>query len=131
MVLAVTKWSHGHGLNVKCRVGVHHGECVGGIVGADMQRYHLFGELMTVIEVLESTAPEAHVQISQACKEEVEREMREEGTPRKDTLKFELRTEQHLTTSKGEVHEYSECGGTTYIVSTSGGVHFFESMGTC
>jgi class 3 adenylate cyclase len=129
MVFAVKKWSHGHGLNVNCRVGVHHGECVGGIVGNQMQRYHLFGELMTVIEVLESTAPEGGVQMSKACKEEVEREIREEGSSKKDGLKFEMRTEPHLTTSKGEVHEYNECGGTTYIVQASG--VRFESQGTC
>lgn len=125
MVVAVKQWSQSHGLSVNCRVGVHHGECVGGIVGADMQRYHLFGELMTVIEVLESTAPEGMVQMSKACKEEVEREIREEGSSKKDTLKFDMRTEPHLTTSKGEVHEYSECGGVTYVVQSCG-VRFSE-----
>ena len=29
------------------------GECIGGIVGIDMQRYHLFGTLMHQLELLE------------------------------------------------------------------------------
>merc|ERR1719161_2143725 len=85
MVIEVKKWSDEKGLKVNCRVGVHYGECVGGIVGADMQRYHLFGELMTVIEVLESTAPEGMVQLSKACKDEVEREIRERALQRRKT----------------------------------------------
>lgn len=34
-------------------------------MGTEMQRYHLFGKLMTEVEVLESTAPEGRVQVSQ------------------------------------------------------------------
>eukprot|EP00438_Fugacium_kawagutii_P005497 Skav227041 [mRNA] locus=scaffold72:374131:380220:+ [translate_table: standard] len=51
------------GWSVSCRVGIAHGECIGGIVGTEMQRYHLFGELMSELEVLESTAPEGCVQV--------------------------------------------------------------------
>lgn len=58
MVKATHEWSRGMGENVSCRVGVHSGECIGGIVGTEMQRYHLFGGLMRGLEVLESTAPE-------------------------------------------------------------------------
>lgn len=64
MVRIVTEWAQRRGLAVSCRVGIHHGECIGGIVGNDMQRYHLFGDLMSGVEVLESTAPEGAVQIS-------------------------------------------------------------------
>jgi len=115
MVEKVSEWSRKRGFNVSCRVGVNHGECIGGIVGADMQRYHLFGDLMTGLEVLESTAPEGGVQVSKACKEEIERQLQEEGEVQ-GFPGFQMRTEPHLKTSKGEIHEYDEIGGTSYIV---------------
>ena len=34
------------------------GECIGGIVGIDMQRYHLFGKLIHELELLESLGGE-------------------------------------------------------------------------
>eukprot|EP00931_Biecheleriopsis_adriatica_P005467 TRINITY_DN106988_c0_g1_i1.p1 TRINITY_DN106988_c0_g1~~TRINITY_DN106988_c0_g1_i1.p1 ORF type:complete len:1197 (-),score=246.02 TRINITY_DN106988_c0_g1_i1:9-3548(-) len=115
MVRATSEWSRDRGEDVSCRVGVHTGKCIGGIVGSEMQRYHLFGNLITQLEVLESTAPEGRVQVSKACKEAVERQMLlekiEEGT-----LIFEDRPEEHLKTSKGEVHEYKDVGGRTYVV---------------
>merc|ERR1712110_1330176 len=62
-------WAERQGLDisVSCRVGVHTGDCVGGIVGAEMQRYHLFGASVHCVELLESTAPPGSVQISAAC----------------------------------------------------------------
>merc|ERR1719382_146478 len=57
LVEAVHRWSEGRRESMSCRVGVHRGPCLGGIVGRDMQRYHLFGGLMTALEVLEATAP--------------------------------------------------------------------------
>merc|ERR1719262_1162555 len=81
MVRAVDAWARDLGVQVACRVGIHYGECIGGIVGNDMQRYHLFGELLTGIEILESTGAEARVQVSRACKEEVERQLRDKAVP--------------------------------------------------
>jgi len=119
MVTATSNWSISRKgnvwQNVSCRVGVHTGECIGGIVGTEMQRYHLFGQLMTEVEVLESTAPEGKVQISQACKEAVELQMRLDGSNQEPAI-FEARTEKELRTSKGELHSYNEVGGGTYIV---------------
>jgi len=118
MVEKVAVWARNMGVDVTCRVGVHHGECIGGIVGNDMQRYHLFGDLMTVLEVLESTAPEAQVQISKACKVEVERYMQDEGLcPMIDG--FDQREIPHMLTSKGEIHNFDEVGGNTYVVRPS------------
>merc|ERR1712224_538906 len=37
MIDAVSEWATGMGEKVTCRVGVHYGECIGGIVGTDMQ----------------------------------------------------------------------------------------------
>merc|ERR1712039_244624 len=114
MIRMTHDWSRKRGENVSCRVGVHSGACIGGIVGKRMQRYHLFGSLMTGLEVLESTAPEGKVQISVACKDAVECQLREEGISK--VLIFEARTEPSLMTSKGERHEYEEVGGPTFIV---------------
>merc|ERR1711939_885508 len=46
------------------RVGVHSGTGVGGVVGKAMQRYHIFGATMRIVEVLEATAPSNSVQAS-------------------------------------------------------------------
>lgn len=102
---------------VSCRVGIHTGSCVGGIVGKEMQRYHLFGKLMTSLELLESTSPAGCVQVSRACKEAVEMQVYEECLP--STIIFEERTEPQLMTSKGEVHGYEEVDGRpTYLAKS-------------
>ena len=59
-------------------MGVHSGECIGGIVGTRNTRYHLFGQLLAGVEVLESTAPEGKVQVSTASRQAAERQMEEE-----------------------------------------------------
>jgi len=115
MVKATHEWSRSMGENVSCRVGVHSGECIGGIVGTEMQRYHLFGGLMRGLEVLESTAPEGRVQVSQACKKFCENQMREENIST-EAIKFEARTEPCLKTSKGEEISYDEVDGGTFTV---------------
>jgi len=115
MVDAVELWAEKMKVKVKCRVGVHHGDCIGGILGHDMQRYHLFGNLMTGLEVLESTAPEAKVQVSQKCKEAVETEMQEQGLSTSG-FSFDVRSAGQLTTSKGEVHSFDEVGGRTFVI---------------
>jgi len=115
MVRATHDWARSKGEVVSCRVGVHTGECIGGIVGTEMQRYHLFGNLMTILEVLESTAVEGRVQVSPACKEAVTVDMKEMGIP-KEAAMFDERTDPELRTSKGEIHEYSEVGGRTFLV---------------
>eukprot|EP00930_Biecheleria_cincta_P044824 TRINITY_DN30877_c0_g1_i1.p1 TRINITY_DN30877_c0_g1~~TRINITY_DN30877_c0_g1_i1.p1 ORF type:complete len:1103 (-),score=166.01 TRINITY_DN30877_c0_g1_i1:112-3420(-) len=115
MVRAVHDWAELRGWTISCRVGIAHGECIGGIVGTKMQRYHLFGELMGCLEVLESTAPEGMVQVSRACKEVVEEQMHKEGIP-SSLVSFEPRKLPHLTTSKGDVIELEKAGGDTFIV---------------
>ena len=115
MVQKTNKWSRDRKEQVSCRVGVHSGECIGGIVGTEMQRYHLFGKLMTEVEVLESTAPEGRVQVSRACKDAVDKQMRLEGMPESLAM-FEERSEETLRTSKGEEHSYDEVGGRTFVV---------------
>mmetsp|Transcript_5722 Transcript_5722/g.12480 ORF Transcript_5722/g.12480 Transcript_5722/m.12480 type:complete len:1207 (-) Transcript_5722:78-3698(-) len=111
MVRAVFAWSLRRGFNVRCRCGVHYGECIGGIVGDTMQRYHLFGDLLRVIEIMESTAPEARVQVSHACREEVERQLKDGVPGLPEEISFEVRGVDELKTSKGEVHTLDEVGG--------------------
>jgi len=130
MVQEVDDWARrgDRNFNVRCRVGIHTGECIGGIVGADMQRYHLFGKLIRELDILESTSETGHVQVSQACKLEVERQLREDSsdcqqhgcslTQLKSLMEslFVKRKGDCLKTSKGEVHSFEEVGGQTYLM---------------
>ncbi|CAK8986025.1 Guanylyl cyclase [Durusdinium trenchii] len=118
MIKATAKWSQRlrakgddyKDANIRCRVGVHHGECVGGIVGTGMMRYHLFGEFMSIVDILEATSKEGICQISDACKKQIELE-----GGASNSIKFEER-EDELKTSKGEVHSRDEVGGKTFLV---------------
>jgi len=65
--------------------------------------------------VLESTAPEGKVQVSAACKEAAFIQMRAEGLDM-DYIRFDQRMDESLLTSKGDVHDYSEVGGRTFVV---------------
>merc|ERR1719491_1084565 len=98
MVRAVKAWSTEKNVDVQCRVGVHFGKCEGGIVGAESQRYHLFGEFMTVLAMLEATSMPNKVQMSGVCKEEVERQIYEDGPVEGevDLKGFEQRTEEDV-----------------------------------
>jgi len=121
----VHKWSDrlaGDHEPVSCRVGIQHGECIGGIVGTDMQRYHLFGDLMSQLEVLEACGKPGMVQLSPKCKEAIDESMRATGRAAKLDLVFTERTDE-LKTSKGEVHSFDEVGGRTWLVSRGGAGH--------
>merc|ERR1719444_550314 len=99
MIETTQTWSRSRRLDdsgetVNCRVGVHTGSCTGGMVGTEMQRYHLFGHFMSCLEGLESTAPGGRVQVSSACKDSVESQRRLGSYPADfdfDGLDFELR----------------------------------------
>lgn len=126
MIDETNEWAHsmdpdgtGDAGKVKCRVGVHHGECVGGVVGTGMMRYHLFGHFMTALDTLEATSIPGVCQVSGSCKLAVEKELLDEGlgkTPGDIFGHFDERTEEFLQTSKGERHEFQEVGGTTFLV---------------
>lgn len=119
MVHATAAWSEGLRMDedVTCRVGVHTGPCVGGIVGNDMQRYHLFGPLTTCLEVLESTSHPGSVHVSRACKEAVEA-WQGSHAPAEAALHFEARTGDGLLGAKGDVYPFSAAGGRpTYFAS--------------
>jgi len=119
VIQATHRWARNSGEHVSCRVGVHTGECVGGVVGSDMQRYHLFGNIMTVLELLESTAPAGKVQVSTTCKRAVDRERlkeQEAGSLVLHDVTFLPRNQEQLSTSKGELHSIAEVGGPTFLV---------------
>eukprot|EP00441_Pelagodinium_beii_P034321 CAMPEP_0197628538 /NCGR_PEP_ID=MMETSP1338-20131121/6804_1 /TAXON_ID=43686 ORGANISM="Pelagodinium beii, Strain RCC1491" /NCGR_SAMPLE_ID=MMETSP1338 /ASSEMBLY_ACC=CAM_ASM_000754 /LENGTH=1214 /DNA_ID=CAMNT_0043199521 /DNA_START=16 /DNA_END=3656 /DNA_ORIENTATION=+ len=118
MIQATKKWADNMKVEVICRVGVHHGECVGGIVGTGMMRYHLFGQFMGVVDTLEATSKLGVCQISGACKKAMETELVDKNRSLTDDphLKLNPRDGEKLTTSKGEVHEYSEVGGPTFLL---------------
>lgn len=115
MVAATQRWARARALSVSSRVGVHTGECVGGIVGTNMQRYHLFGEFMSALEILESTSVQGRVQLSVACARALQLEAEHDGAPTQ-VPSFTERDLPHLTTSKGEVHSFDKVGGSTYLV---------------
>eukprot|EP00930_Biecheleria_cincta_P048338 TRINITY_DN33662_c0_g1_i1.p1 TRINITY_DN33662_c0_g1~~TRINITY_DN33662_c0_g1_i1.p1 ORF type:complete len:1291 (-),score=275.35 TRINITY_DN33662_c0_g1_i1:143-3571(-) len=116
MIEATDEWARMMGVKVKCRVGVHHGECVGGIVGVGMMRYHLFGQLTGQVDTLEATSREGVAQISQACYKALEDECAKTGRKLQDIFGMLEPRSDKLTTSKGEVHEYDEVGGHTFLI---------------
>jgi len=117
MLSATEAWSEARRHTVKCRVGIHYGQCMGGVVGESMMRYHLFGQMMTIVEVLESTAPEGGLQVSHTCRSAVEKEVGKRAMSRSLGMKFSQRLEPVLTTSKGTVHTYDEVTGPTFLVT--------------
>mmetsp|Transcript_3635 Transcript_3635/g.9057 ORF Transcript_3635/g.9057 Transcript_3635/m.9057 type:complete len:406 (+) Transcript_3635:1-1218(+) len=117
MIKEVKAWSRDHDEVVNCRVGIHTGECVGGIVGSNMQRYHLFGTMMYQVEILESTAPPGEVQASEAFRDAIEAELEDRrARHHEDGVRLEPRHLEPLSTSKGESHSCSEVGGPTYLI---------------
>lgn len=116
MIRAIRQWARRRKVALGCRVGIHFGECVGGIVGTEMQRYHLFGSLMHELELLEATAPENRVQVSSACHDAVQGELLAEMHSG-ESLQFQRRLDPCLRTSKGEVHRYDEVKGPTFFAS--------------
>lgn len=126
MVKATQRWARESGEDIQCRVGVHYGECRGGIVGTDKQRYHLFGTLIHQLELLEATAPPNRVQVSSSCKEAAEaawEAARSQAAPdpavqtvQSTPFRFFRRPEPALVTSKGERHEFASVGGRTFLI---------------
>lgn len=112
-------WSLRRGEEVRLRAGVHNGQCVGGVVGRDMQRYHLFGSLCSILDLVEGTSTPGCVQISSACFEALQQELGPAWNEKAVELlncRIVSRTEDALKTSKGEIHCYSEVGGMTYFL---------------
>jgi len=116
IIEAVRSWSRERDTPLDCRVGVHTGPCVGGVVGVEMKRYHLFGPLMSVLELLESTAPTGQVHLSRACQTAVEQQASAEGLC-DEVVVCSPRLEPVLNTSKGDPVMYQDIGGgPTFVV---------------
>ncbi|CAK0817387.1 unnamed protein product [Prorocentrum cordatum] len=118
IVQAVRSWSRERDVPLDCRVGVHTGGCVGGVVGVEMKRYHLFGHLLTVLELLESTAPTGQVHLSRACMQALEEQACAESLC-SEILVCAPREELALKTSKGDPVLYHDIGGApTFVVQS-------------
>lgn len=105
-------------LSLGQRAGVHSGPSIGGVVGTTMQRYHLFGRTLHVVEKLESTAPSGAVHVSEATR----KALASSGNmpPRcigGGLLVLQPQATGILQTSKGEHVPQEEVGGeATYVV---------------
>lgn len=118
MVRATDIWAKGVDVQVACRCGVACGECIGGIVGDDMQRYQLFGRMLLQLGQVEASSPEGRVQVSATCQLEVDQEVREHPEASVETLTFVERALSELQTSKGEKLTFEAVGGQTYLVES-------------
>merc|ERR1712190_705683 len=83
--------------------------------GTEMQRYHLFGELMTVLEVLESTAPEGKVQVSGDAMKAAQHDVLAQQRGLCAGIHFVKREGDCLMTSKGDEYSFDRCGGRTFL----------------
>jgi len=103
--------------NLGLRVGIHTGPCVGGVVGVAMQRYHLFGRTMRIMERLEETAATDTVHFSENTRASAVREEQGQMMPM-----FERRpSDSALVTSKGDTVPTEEIDGlATFIFKPFG-----------
>ena len=58
--------AHGAGVRIRMRVALHVGRCVGGIIGRQNPRYHLFGPQVDIVMKLEPCGTTAGVVVSRA-----------------------------------------------------------------
>lgn len=126
MIKATNAWSDRRKAGVRCRVGINHGECVGGIVGQGMMRYHLFGEFMSCLDTLEATSQEGEAHVNERCKVAIEKDLKKQQREAIDVFgRFEKRHEEFLKTSKGDRHEFEEVGppgSKTYLIVPNAGL---------
>jgi class 3 adenylate cyclase len=119
VVQATTEFARQHRppLPIGCRLGVDTGECVGGIVGCEMQRYHLFGALLHRVEFLESTAPEGQVQVGRSCRQAAELMELTNEDKCQWSFRFVERGGANLATSKGDAVAFEAVGGRPFLIA--------------
>jgi class 3 adenylate cyclase len=112
------------GIPIEIRVGIHTGEVIAGVVGEKDPRYHLFGEAVKVVELMESSGAAHLVHCSHKTYENVQQATDPMSVEFRNGVEFKLR---------GDLDEKSkrkltglDYGGKTYYVEEKGqaGVQF-------
>ena len=102
---------------INIRVGVHSGQVIAGVVGVKDPRYHLFGEAVKVVEMMESSGEADRVQCSQSTYANLFAAQDVHSTAFRQECFFQRREElDEKTKRKLEGVDY---GGCTYFVKPS------------
>eukprot|EP00439_Symbiodinium_sp_Y106_P025803 s1127_g3.t1 len=157
MVEKLEAWSLAHGENVRVRVGVHSGGCVGGVVGKEMQQpgsasrrlreesvptsrdsadefvvfehaLHL-GSAMPVLDLLESTSLPGFVQISTPCMEAVQQEMKSRN--RAENPEHRMQPLEFRFLRRTEPHLPTSKGGLHSYAEVGGPTYFLLAERRC
>ncbi|GMI04416.1 hypothetical protein TrVE_jg7466 [Triparma verrucosa] len=114
-LLEVTKeFSKQIQIPINIRVGVHSGQVIAGVVGMKDPRYHLFGEAVKVVEIMESTGSPDRVHCSHGTYRNLFAADDEDSKNFRDSLEFNKRTDiKGADLKKLEGVDY---GGSTYFV---------------
>lgn len=119
LVATIHYWSRIRGKDISVAIGAHHGECLGGTVGWEMQKYGIWGEMRQVLDMLESTSPKGQIHVSHACRAAVEMQIRDDSWPpyvptkKRQRVIFKERGKDELTTPEGESYTVENLRGTT------------------
>lgn len=108
---AVARYRRRACVGLDLRAGLHTGRAIGGVVGMAMQRYHLFGGAMHVVEKLEATSPAGAVHLSEAARHALAAAGQLPPRYGGEALNLEPVEEDQLLTSKGERVQPRDVGG--------------------
>ncbi|GMH65782.1 hypothetical protein TL16_g04279 [Triparma laevis f. inornata] len=114
-LLEVTKeFSKQIQIPINIRVGVHSGQVIAGVVGMKDPRYHLFGEAVKVVEIMESTGEPDRVHCSHGTYKNLFAAKDESSKIFRESLNFQRREEMAKKDLKKL--EGIDYGGATYFV---------------
>jgi class 3 adenylate cyclase len=78
---------------VNIRMGIHSGKVIAGVVGEKDPRYHLFGEAVKVVELMESSGEPGHVHCSHSAWEHVNKATDSNSVEFRSTVEFTRRSD--------------------------------------